>query len=162
MGGQSLIYSFVANGTNVLAEYTAFSGNFSTIAIQCLQKLPANNNKFTYTCDQHTFNYLVEDGYSTFVSPSLFFCRSFSLAIWSFFLFPYILCPLSSLKIVSLRTSRASFLCPHTLSGRCSSRVHRRDQKKKQMVSFLSMYLWDISESIIHFIRLKVWNVVFW
>jgi hypothetical protein len=73
MGGQSLIYSFVANGTNVLAEYTAFSGNFSTIAIQCLQKLPANNNKFTYTCDQHTFNYLVEDGYSTFVSPSFFF-----------------------------------------------------------------------------------------
>jgi vesicle-associated membrane protein 72 len=67
MGGQSLIYSFVANGTNVLAEYTAFSGNFSTIAIQCLQKLPANNNKFTYTCDQHTFNYLVEDGYTYLV-----------------------------------------------------------------------------------------------
>ncbi len=101
MGGQSLIYSFVANGTNVLAEYTAFSGNFSTIAIQCLQKLPANNNKFTYTCDQHTFNYLVEDGYSTFVSPSFFFCRSFCLALWSFFLFPYILWPLSSLKVVS-------------------------------------------------------------
>ncbi len=139
MGGQSLIYSFVANGTNVLAEYTAFSGNFSTIAIQCLQKLPANNNKFTYTCDQHTFNYLVEDGYSTFVSPSFFFRRSFSLALWSFFLFPYILCPLSSLEIVSLKTSRASFVCPHALSGRCRPVECTDEIRKKGMVSLLSI-----------------------
>jgi hypothetical protein len=73
MEGQSLIYSFVASGANVLAEYTAFNGNFSTIAVQCLQKLPANNNKFTYTCDHHTFNYLVDDGYSTSLSLSLSF-----------------------------------------------------------------------------------------
>ncbi|AQK58809.1 Putative vesicle-associated membrane protein family protein, partial [Zea mays] len=26
-------------------------------------KLPASNNKFTYNCDGHTFNYLVEDGF---------------------------------------------------------------------------------------------------
>lgn len=64
MGSQALIYSFVARGTVVLAEYTAFSGNFSTIAVQCLQKLPATNNKFTYTCDRHTFNYLVDEGFS--------------------------------------------------------------------------------------------------
>jgi len=67
MGGQSLIYSFVARGTTVLAEYTAFSGNFSTIAVQCLQKLPANNNKFTYTCDRHTFNYLIDEGFTYMV-----------------------------------------------------------------------------------------------
>ncbi|URE22401.1 Synaptobrevin [Musa troglodytarum] len=64
MGQQSLIYSFVARGTVVLAEFTEFSGNFNSIAAQCLQKLPASNNKFTYNCDGHTFNYLVEDGYS--------------------------------------------------------------------------------------------------
>ncbi|URE37577.1 vesicle-associated membrane protein [Musa troglodytarum] len=64
MGQQSLIYSFVARGTVILAEYTEFSGNFNSIAAQCLQKLPASNNKFTYNCDGHTFNYLVEDGYS--------------------------------------------------------------------------------------------------
>ncbi|URE36962.1 Synaptobrevin [Musa troglodytarum] len=63
MGQQSLIYSFVARGTVILAEYTEFSGNFNSIAAQCLQKLPASNNKFTYNCDGHTFNYLVEDGY---------------------------------------------------------------------------------------------------
>ncbi|KAG6487987.1 hypothetical protein ZIOFF_056745 [Zingiber officinale] len=64
MGQQTLIYSFVARGTVILSEYTEFTGNFTTIASQCLQKLPAANNKFTYDCDGHTFNYLVEDGYS--------------------------------------------------------------------------------------------------
>ena len=64
MGQQQLIYAFVARGTVVLAEYTEFTGNFTTIAAQCLQKLPASNNKFTYNCDGHTFNYLVEDGFS--------------------------------------------------------------------------------------------------
>ncbi|KAJ3673906.1 hypothetical protein LUZ60_005898 [Juncus effusus] len=64
MGQQTLIYSFVARGTVILAEYTEFSGNFTSIASQCLQKLPASNNKFTYNCDGHTFNYLVEDGFT--------------------------------------------------------------------------------------------------
>ncbi|KAK4492431.1 hypothetical protein RD792_003239 [Penstemon davidsonii] len=64
MGQQSLIYSFVARGTVILSEYTEFTGNFTGIAAQCLQKLPATNNKFTYNCDGHTFNYLVEDGFT--------------------------------------------------------------------------------------------------
>ncbi|XP_057742446.1 vesicle-associated membrane protein 722 [Arachis stenosperma] len=64
MGQQSLIYSFVARGTVILAEHTDFSGNFTTIAFQCLQKLPASNNKFTYNCDGHTFNYLVDNGFT--------------------------------------------------------------------------------------------------
>uniref|UniRef100_A0A9I9DZK5 Vesicle-associated membrane protein 726 n=2 Tax=Cucumis melo TaxID=3656 RepID=A0A9I9DZK5_CUCME len=64
MGQQSLIYSFVARGTVILAEYTEFTGNFTTIASQCLHKLPATNNKFTYNCDGHTFNYLVDNGFT--------------------------------------------------------------------------------------------------
>ncbi|XP_058087186.1 vesicle-associated membrane protein 727-like [Magnolia sinica] len=63
MSQRALIYSFVAKGTVVLAEHTSFSGNFSTIAVQCLQKLPSNSNKFTYSCDGHTFNYLVDNGF---------------------------------------------------------------------------------------------------
>nr|XP_004514025.1 putative vesicle-associated membrane protein 726 isoform X2 [Cicer arietinum] len=63
MGQQTLIYSFVSRGTIILAEYTEFSGNFSTIASQCLQKLPSSNNRFTYNCDGHTFNYLVDNGF---------------------------------------------------------------------------------------------------
>ncbi|KAL3505744.1 hypothetical protein ACH5RR_031126 [Cinchona calisaya] len=64
MGQESFIYSFVARGTMILAEYTEFTGNFPAIAAQCLQKLPSTNNKFTYNCDHHTFNFLVEDGYA--------------------------------------------------------------------------------------------------
>ncbi|PIA40190.1 hypothetical protein AQUCO_02500114v1 [Aquilegia coerulea] len=64
MGQQTLIYSFVARGTVILAEYTEFKGNFTSIASQCLQKLPASNNRFTYNCDSHTFNYLVDDGFT--------------------------------------------------------------------------------------------------
>ncbi|XP_020202614.1 vesicle-associated membrane protein 722 [Cajanus cajan] len=61
---RSLIYAFVSRGTVILAEYTEFSGNFNSIAFQCLQKLPASNNKFTYNCDGHTFNYLVDNGFT--------------------------------------------------------------------------------------------------
>ncbi|PKU67719.1 Putative vesicle-associated membrane protein 726 [Dendrobium catenatum] len=66
MGQQSLTCSFVARGTVILAEYTKFTGNFTSIASQCLQKLPASNNKFTYNCDNHTFNYLVENNFCTY------------------------------------------------------------------------------------------------
>ncbi|KAM6545187.1 hypothetical protein CsatB_025923 [Cannabis sativa] len=64
MTQEAFIYSFVARGTMILAEYTEFTGNFPAIAAQCLHKLPSSNNKFTYTCDHHTFNFLVEDGYA--------------------------------------------------------------------------------------------------
>ncbi|XP_043718938.1 vesicle-associated membrane protein 724 [Telopea speciosissima] len=64
MSQESFIYSFVARGTVILAEYTEFTGNFPAIASQCLQRLPSSNNKFTYSCDHHTFNFLVEDGYA--------------------------------------------------------------------------------------------------
>ncbi|KAK8511269.1 hypothetical protein V6N12_033546 [Hibiscus sabdariffa] len=64
MSQEAFIYSFVARGTMILAEYTEFTGNFPAIAAQCLQRLTAANNRFTYNCDQHTFNSLVEDGYA--------------------------------------------------------------------------------------------------
>lgn len=64
MRQKTLIYSFVSRGTVILAEYTEFKGNFMEIASQCLQRLPATNDKFTYSCDGHTFNFLVENGYT--------------------------------------------------------------------------------------------------
>lgn len=66
-----LIYSFVARGTTVLADYTAYTGNFSTVAIQCLEKCPTNNSRFTFTCDRHTFNYTIDGGYSECSNPLL-------------------------------------------------------------------------------------------
>lgn len=47
----------------MLAEHTCFTGNFSTVAVQCLQKLSPNSNRFTYSCDGHTFNFLVDRGF---------------------------------------------------------------------------------------------------
>lgn len=75
---KTLIYALVARGTPavVLAEYTEFSGNFNSIAYQCLQKLPSSNNKFTYNCDNHTFNYLVHDGFSESILRS-YCCSGF-------------------------------------------------------------------------------------
>ncbi|KAK9989246.1 hypothetical protein SO802_029485 [Lithocarpus litseifolius] len=64
MSQKPLIYAFVARGTVILSDYTEFSGNFNSIAFQCLQKLPSTNNKFTYNCDAHTFNYLVDNGFT--------------------------------------------------------------------------------------------------
>ncbi|KAG9146589.1 hypothetical protein Leryth_014606 [Lithospermum erythrorhizon] len=63
MSQKGLIYSFVAKGTVVLAEHTSYSGNFSTIAVQCLHKLPSNSSKYTYSCDGHTFNFLLDSGF---------------------------------------------------------------------------------------------------
>eukprot|EP00897_Mesotaenium_endlicherianum_P010603 jgi/Mesen1/9571/ME000065S08998 len=62
-----LIYSFVARGHEVLAEYTSFSGNFSTIAVQCLETLPPGNNKFTFPHGGHTLNYLIDNGFAYMV-----------------------------------------------------------------------------------------------
>ena len=63
MSQRGLIYSFVAKGTVVLAEHTPYSGNFSTIAVQCLQKLPKDSSKYSYSCDGKTFNFLVDNGF---------------------------------------------------------------------------------------------------
>jgi hypothetical protein len=59
-----LIYAMVARGTTVVAEQTAYEGNFRDIAAQCLQRLPfARDDRFTYACDGHTFTFLVHQGY---------------------------------------------------------------------------------------------------
>ncbi|KAK7387895.1 hypothetical protein VNO78_22693 [Psophocarpus tetragonolobus] len=80
MSEESFIYSFVARGTMVLAEYTEFTGNFPAIAAQCLQKLPSSNNRFTYTCDHHSFNFLVEDGYAYCVVAKQSVSKQISIA----------------------------------------------------------------------------------
>ena len=34
------------------------------MALQCLQRCPTNNNKFTFTAENHTYNFLVDGGFS--------------------------------------------------------------------------------------------------
>lgn len=64
-----LIYAFVARGTAVLAEHESqqFTGNFRSVAVQCLDRVPSGNNKFTFTANQHSFNFLIEGGYTYLV-----------------------------------------------------------------------------------------------
>jgi len=64
-----LIYAFVARGTTVLADHTGpqFTGNFRSVAVQCLDRVPSGNNKFTFTANQHSFNFLIESGYTYLV-----------------------------------------------------------------------------------------------
>ncbi|KAK8498632.1 hypothetical protein V6N12_038579 [Hibiscus sabdariffa] len=65
MGQQTLIYSFVARGTVILAEYTEFTGNFTTIAGQCLQNLPTSSKKFNLQLRWVTHSVtLVENGFT--------------------------------------------------------------------------------------------------
>ncbi|KAE9458111.1 hypothetical protein C3L33_09985, partial [Rhododendron williamsianum] len=76
MGQQSLVYSFVTRGTVIVAKFIRFTGNFTTIASQYLQRLPATANTFIYNDDGHTFNYLVEDSFSPSNYHSLDFLNS--------------------------------------------------------------------------------------
>ena len=61
-----LIYSFVARGTVILCEFTTFKGNFNTVALQCLEKLPEGDNKYTFPHGAYTLNYLISGGFGKF------------------------------------------------------------------------------------------------
>jgi vesicle-associated membrane protein 72 len=65
----ALIYSFVARGTVVLAEYASpqAPGNYRHVAISCLERGVGSSSKFTFTADAHTFNFLLEGGYTYLV-----------------------------------------------------------------------------------------------
>lgn len=64
MGQDWIIYSFVARGTDILAEHMTQPSNLTSIAAQWLNNLPPDpHKKFTTKYDGHTFNFLVEDGY---------------------------------------------------------------------------------------------------
>lgn len=64
-----LIYSFVARGTAVLAEAIQpnYEGNFHSVAIQLLERCPTDTNQFVYPVQGHTFNFIVEDGFTFLV-----------------------------------------------------------------------------------------------
>jgi len=56
-----LVYSLVANGKTVLAEYTSTSGNFPTVTRVLLSKIPPEDSKMSYVYDNHVFHYIVDD-----------------------------------------------------------------------------------------------------
>lgn len=56
------VYSLVARGTCVLAEFTTTSGNFTTVTRRILEKLPTEDSKMSYVYDSHVFHYVVSGG----------------------------------------------------------------------------------------------------
>ncbi|KAI8473369.1 MAG: synaptobrevin-domain-containing protein [Monoraphidium minutum] len=58
-----LIYSAVARGEAVLAEYSVFAGNFCPVAKGFLARAAAGG-RFSHTVDNHVFSFLQEGGYS--------------------------------------------------------------------------------------------------
>lgn len=110
MAEKSLIYSFVARGKEILAEYTEFTGNFTSVAAQCLEKLPSTNNSFNYNCDGHTFNYLVENGFSEFLFYFLMqFMGCSIICLWLLALYFHILFWIVHYSIKSISTW--TYLC---------------------------------------------------
>eukprot|EP00124_Ichthyophonus_hoferi_P000188 Ihof_evm25s6 gene=Ihof_evmTU25s6 len=57
-----IIYSVVANGLTILAEYTNSTGNFPQITKIILEKLPNYDTKMSYIYDRYVFHYTVYDG----------------------------------------------------------------------------------------------------
>lgn len=57
-----IIYSLVARGSTVLAEFTSTSGNFTTVTRRILEKIPQNDSKMSYVYDRHIFHYVVSEG----------------------------------------------------------------------------------------------------
>jgi hypothetical protein len=47
-----ITYSVVARGTTILAEFSAQSGNYNALVKKVLEKIPATNNRQTYTFER--------------------------------------------------------------------------------------------------------------
>ncbi|KAG0238283.1 hypothetical protein BGX31_003314 [Mortierella sp. GBA43] len=58
----TIIYSFIAKGPIILAEYSATTGNFASVTEAILEKIPPGNSKLTYAYDSYLFHYISEDG----------------------------------------------------------------------------------------------------
>jgi hypothetical protein len=59
------VYSAIARGQTVLAQYTSYTGNIPEVAQDLLGKLQQRSGKTTVSAEQHNFNFLFHDPYST-------------------------------------------------------------------------------------------------
>ncbi|KAH9640643.1 hypothetical protein HF086_000587 [Spodoptera exigua] len=62
-----IVFSAVANDRSIVSNFASCDGNFTEIAEQVLSKLPACNNKMTYSHGTYLLHYISEDDY-------LYFC----------------------------------------------------------------------------------------
>ncbi|EFJ06041.1 hypothetical protein SELMODRAFT_162639 [Selaginella moellendorffii] len=59
----TILYALVARGSVVLAEFSAVTGNATTIARRIIEKLPASSDsRLSYSQDRHIFHIMKADG----------------------------------------------------------------------------------------------------
>eukprot|EP01006_Ploeotia_vitrea_P048407 TRINITY_DN67231_c4_g1_i1.p2 TRINITY_DN67231_c4_g1~~TRINITY_DN67231_c4_g1_i1.p2 ORF type:complete len:177 (+),score=80.51 TRINITY_DN67231_c4_g1_i1:41-532(+) len=76
----AMIYSLVARGPHVLAEYTrsGLRGNFSTVTRVLLKKIPSEDSSLSYVYDKYVFHYMVSDELTYLVMTDRQFSRQVS------------------------------------------------------------------------------------
>lgn len=57
-----ILYSVISRGNTVLAKYASCAGNFAEVTEQIIAKIPARNEKLTYSHGNYLFHYISEDG----------------------------------------------------------------------------------------------------
>jgi CRISPR/Cas system endoribonuclease Cas6 (RAMP superfamily) len=72
----TIIYSLVARGSTVLAEFTNAKGNFTTVTRRILEKIPQQDGKMSYTYDRSYFLFLSP----FFLIVRKFFCLAFAFS----------------------------------------------------------------------------------
>lgn len=77
---QRLLYSLVARGQTVLAEYSFVTGNANVIAIRILEKLPQEDTRVSYTQERHMFHVVVHGGLTYLVVAEESFGRRIPFA----------------------------------------------------------------------------------
>jgi hypothetical protein len=59
-----IIYALIARGSLVLAEYTVYKGDFTTLARKILSQSKISKSKKSYIKDGYTFTYFSEDDFT--------------------------------------------------------------------------------------------------
>ena len=62
-----IIYSFVARGTMVLAEYTAHDGDFPEVARKIISKATKSRTKTSYIKENYSFTFFSDDEFTFLV-----------------------------------------------------------------------------------------------
>ena len=60
--GTAIVYALVAKSAVILAEFAAGTGNFAAVTRKILEKIPGNDSRMSYVCDQHIFHIMVFEG----------------------------------------------------------------------------------------------------
>jgi len=76
----SIIYTIVARGSVVLAEYSSSTGNFTQITRRILDKIPQQDGKMSYVYDKHVFHYVCSDAITYMCMTEQSFSRTLAFA----------------------------------------------------------------------------------